>query len=424
MILRARRDDEQGWALVTAIMLMAIMLGTILSVATYVDSQTKLGADSRKRETAFNLAEAAMNMQTYALSRDWPGIGQAATPYPVCGPSSVGLTRCPSPSELANLIASPDVSVLPSGGAGMSWQTQVRDNSPTPCATATSTFYQDSVAQVQPSYDCNNDGKLWVRATAMAHGKTRTIIELVRVEPESIDMPHAAVVAGKLEVSNNGNKTAIDTTGSTGANGFVGVRCAPYMGEPRPCLADAQGTAPTQDIDKWNSLVQTQISPYAGHVQLSYQSAPAITEANRYQLKLRAIADGTYYPNGCPATLKSAAVNYIESGDCTFTSNSVWNSLASPGIVIMNSGTLTFKGTADFWGVIYAVNAQNSSGTVVNLAGSGTVHGGVFADGNGVVTAGGTANTNIKYEDTALNGIKAYGNAGLIQNTWREIKGS
>ena len=411
---RLRMADEQGWALMTAILLMTIMLGTILAVASYVDNQTKLGANSRKRETAFNMAEAAMNMQAYALSRDWPGVGQAATPYPVCTPAT-NVPRCPTPTEMANLIASPDTT-------GATWQTQVRDNSTTQCADqSTSSFYKDSVAVLQKAYDCNNDGKLWIRSTSTARGKTRTIVELVRVEPESIDMPHAAVVAGRLSVSNSGNKTAIDTTGSTGANGFVGVRCTPTMGESSPCLADAQGTAPTQDIDKWNALVQTQISPYAGHVEPAYDAAPAISDVNRYQLKLRAIADGTYYPSSCPSPLPSAPVVYIESGDCTFTSNTTWNSLASPGIVIMNSGTITIKGTADFWGVLYAVNAQNSSGTVVNLAGSGTVHGGVFADGNGVVVAGGTSNNNIKYEDTALSGIKAYGNAGLIQNTWREI---
>ena len=89
----------------------------------------------------------------------------------------------------------------------------------------------------------------------------------------------------------------------------------------------------------------------------------------------------------------------------------------------MNNGTITMKGTADFWGVIYGVNAQNSSGVVVSLQGSGTIHGGVFVDGEGIVSVGGTSNSNIIYDDTALNGIKAYGNARLIQNTWREIQG-
>jgi hypothetical protein len=44
-------------------------------------------------------------------------------------------------------------------------------------------------------------------------------------------------------------------------------------------------------------------------------------------------------------------------------------------------------------------------------------------DGLGTVNAGGTSNTNIKFEDSSLSAIRGYGSAGLIQNTWREIKG-
>jgi hypothetical protein len=356
-------------------------------------------------------------METYALSRDWPGIGQSTTPYPVCGPGT-GVTRCPNPTEMSNLIASPD-------STGVTWQTQVRDNSTTPCGTATTSFYQDSVAQVQPAYDCNGDGKLWVRASATARGKTRTIIELVRVEEEALDLPHAAVVAGRFQSSNNGQKVVVDTTGGTGANGFVGVRCTPTMGESASttCLDQPLGGGNTQTQAKWDALVQTQISPYAGHVQTAYSSTNAMSQFTRDQLKARAIADGKYFAT-CPATWPTGTIVYIESGNCSYSSNVTVNSQAQPGLLLVNNGTLTLGGTGDYWGVIYCVNAQGSSGPVLSLNGSGTLHGGVFVDGNGIVVAGGTSNTNIKYEDSSLNAVRGYGSAGLIQNTWREIKGS
>ena len=223
------------------------MLGTILSVATYVDSQTKLGAASRKRETAFNMAQAAMNMQTYALSRDWPGVGQVATPYPVCGPSTA-LSRCPTPTEMSNLIASADAS-------GATWQTQVHDNGGD---SNSANFYSDSTVLSQPAYDANGDGRLWVRATATAKGKSRTIVELVRVEEEALDLPHAAVVAGRFQSTNSGNKIVVDTSSGTGANGFVGVRCTPTL-SPREtstttCLDQPLGGSPTQTQSKWNAL--------------------------------------------------------------------------------------------------------------------------------------------------------------------------
>jgi Tfp pilus assembly protein PilX len=408
MTTRERISDEQGWALVTAMLIMAIMLSTIFGIANYVSGQTKLGATSRKRETAFNYAEAAMNMQVYALSRDWPGAGPTVTPYPNCTQSSTS-TRCPNTTELANLIASPDAN-------GVTWTTMVRDNSGT-----SPNFYSDASVLGQDAKDTNADGRLWVRAQATALGKTRTLVELVRVEEEAVDLPHAAVVAGRFISTNNGNKIVVDTTGGTGANGFVGVRCNVAWNEPTACLDSPLGTSPTQTQAKWDALVQTQISPYAGHVQLGYQSAPAMTQFTRDQLKARAIADGKYFAT-CPATWPTGTVVWIESGNCSYSSNTTINSQAQPGLLVMNNGTLTLGGTGDYWGVIYCVNAQQSSGVVLSLNGSGTLHGGVFADGDGIIAAGGTSNTNIKYEDTALAAVKGYGSAGLIQNTWREIK--
>jgi Tfp pilus assembly protein PilX len=408
MTPRERICDEQGWALVTAMLLMAIMLSTILGVANYVDGQTKLGAISRKRETAFNYAEAAMNMQVYALSRDWPGAGQSTTPYPVCTPAS-STSRCPNATELANLIASPDAT-------GVTWTTQVHDNGGT-----SPNFYADSAVLAQPAYDANADGRMWVRAQVTARGKTRTIVELVRVEEEALDLPHAAVVAGRFVSTNSGNKTVVDTTNGSGANGFVGVRCTVVLNESSACLDQPLGTSPTQNQAKWDSLVQTQISPYAGHVQTGYVSTNAMSQFTRDQLKARAIADGKYFAT-CPATWPSGPVVWIESGNCSYSSNVTINSQAQPGLLLVNNGTLTLGGTGDYWGVIYCVNAQNSSGVVLSLNGSGTLHGGVFADGNGIVSAGGTSNNNIKYEDSSLSAVKGYGSAGLIQNTWREIK--
>jgi Tfp pilus assembly protein PilX len=412
---RERISDERGWALITAILLMTIMLGTILGVANYVSGQTRLGATSRTRETAFNLAEAALNMQVFALSRDWPGAGSLVAPYTTCTPASTG-NRCPDAASVSNLIASPD-------STGATWETQVHDNSDSK-GNATP-YYSDAVMLGQAGKDVNADGRLWVRATATARGKKRTIVELVRVEEEALDLPHAAVVAGRFQSSNNGQKVVVDTTGGTGANGFVAVRCTPTMGETATttCLDQPLGSGSTSTPAKWDALVQTQISPYSGHVQSPYLgTSTAMTQFTRDQLKARAIADGKYFLT-CPPSWPTGTIVYIESGDCSYSSNVTVNSSQQPGLLLLNRGTLTLAGTGDYWGVIYCVNAQGSSGPVLNLNGSGTLHGGVFVDGDGIVVAGGTSNTNIKYEDSALSAIKGYGNAGLIQNTWREIKG-
>jgi Tfp pilus assembly protein PilX len=396
-------DDERGWALLTAILLMTIMLGTILGVASYIDGQTKLGADSRKRETAFNITESALNAQIFALSQDWPGLGAAASQYPTCTPASTG-ARCPNANALSKLIASPDTT-------GVTWQTVIRDDG----NDSSQNFYSDAAVLSHPAYDQNNNGKVWIRSTATARGKTRTMVTLVRVEEQTEDLPHAAVIANRLTDSNNGNKVIVDMSNSTGANGFIGVRCTPIPSESTACLGqprDSGGTWPTD-------LVTTQLAPFDGHIQTGYSSAPIVSTAARARLKARAISDGTYYATcpqaGLPVT---ADIIWIDSGTCSIESNGS----TTAAMLVLNSGTIEFNGNASFYGVIYAINAQNSSSTVVSVHGNGSVVGGILVDGNGIVDVG-SSKGNLVFDDKAYNAVKSYGTAGMIQNTWREIKG-
>jgi hypothetical protein len=86
----------------------------------------------------------------------------------------------------------------------------------------------------------------------------------------------------------------------------------------------------------------------------------------------------------------------------------------------MNNGTLTFDGTSTFYGLVYALNAQNSSGVVVTVQGNAQIIGAVFVDGNGGVT-GGSSKLNITFDVNALNTVSVLGNVGYIQSTWREL---
>jgi hypothetical protein len=97
-------------------------------------------------------------------------------------------------------------------------------------------------------------------------------------------------------------------------------------------------------------------------------------------------------------------------------------------MLILNHGTVEFLGNKDFTGVIYAINADNLSSNVVMLHGNGHVFGGILVEGDGTVDVGSSGNGggvtgNLVFDDNAFKAVKSYGTAGMVQNTWREIKG-
>jgi Tfp pilus assembly protein PilX len=400
--MRARLQAESGWALVTALVLMTVMVGGGLATYSLVDTQTGASAEQRERESAFNLAEAALNAEVFALARDWPGKGMANNQYPVCTPATGG-SRCPSAAQLSGALPTTDA-------RGATWSVQVRDNG----SAATQGFYRDDLVTAQPGYDANGDGKVWVRASATAQGKKRTIVALVRAEETPEDIPHAALVTGRLEISNMGNKTIVDA----GNGGLVAVRCTPTAGESSVCLGHSPDNGKVATIDQLMTFLQTQIAgvtPVTG-----YAGAPAMTADAKARLKATAIADGTYYTS-CPSSLAGRVV-YIEGGNCSYTGNSAFNSETTPGFVLQASGSLYLGGTVDFYGVIYNANAVGSTGWAIQVQGNATIHGGVLVDGPATTVAG-SSKENIIMDDDAYDAVQSYGSAGVIQNTWREIRG-
>jgi hypothetical protein len=59
----------------------------------------------------------------------------------------------------------------------------------------------------------------------------------------------------------------------------------------------------------------------------------------------------------------------------------------------------------------------------VMLHGNGHVYGGVLIEGDGTADVGSSGNTggNLIFDDNAYKAVQTYGNAGIVQNTWREI---
>jgi hypothetical protein len=147
--------SEDGWVVVTAIVLMAIMLGVGLAVMATADTQSSVSRQERVRESAFNLAEGLLQAESVVLQNNWPSDVPCATNDNGCGYpapdacSKVGATitgnanQCPAASTSgtggniagsSGIFSNIDQSLLANGNlsngtaAGVAWHIQVRDD--------------------------------------------------------------------------------------------------------------------------------------------------------------------------------------------------------------------------------------------------------------------------------------------------------
>ena len=177
------RDKAGGSALVAAIALLTIMIGMSLAGPWPTSTRRRSSpASQRNRESAFNIAEAAMNAQIFALSQNWPGTAGRGTWWPACPgtrrhrlPACTRSCRGYSREKTTNLT-------LPCSGRPRSV-----DNQP-----PYSEFFSDAVLSggghlrvgprrgQAPGATGTPDGKVWVRAEATVarqdahHGRART----------------------------------------------------------------------------------------------------------------------------------------------------------------------------------------------------------------------------------------------------------
>jgi hypothetical protein len=410
-VLNARLRAEGGYAVLTAILLMTIMLGSSLAVVSYVDTETHQSKVGRNRETSFNLAEAALNAQVYALSLDWPGPGRGnqGERFDPCLPTTGG-AHCPDNARLMSLFPTPDTA------AGATWKTEVRDN-----VAAAPTFYSDGFTASQPGYDANGDNMVWVRSEATTRGKKRILVTLVRAETQFEDIPHAGVITGRLTFSNrgsNGDKQFVDPGTSTLG---VATRCNPDTDKDVACVGLAENDPSVKNKDTgFYDAIHTGIQPYT--YSPDYASPQAMSSDSLSRLVDTAKRYGTYYTS-CPPNLSGSVVVLDMHGSCDKQGNVTYNTPQSPGmLILLNSDSmLSFAGGVTFNGVIYHANlpAPGSTAVLVALSGSSRVNGGIIIDGQGALDMQGSSF--MSFDDDAFGSVRSIGSAGIVQNTWREL---
>ena len=404
---RPRLDSQQGSALVTALLVMMIMMTLGVAVLGLVDNQQRESGTERQRESGFQLTEAVLNAQIYQLSNRWPSCASGATcdpsvPYPSTCTEASTATDCPNKAALTSVYSAVDYS------RGVTWKTQIRDDD-----LAKPDFYSDNLVS-GPSYDANGDSYVWVRATSVVQGHRRTLVGLVHAEPTTLTMPHKTLVAGWFKATNSGNKVIIDNSGGYTPSEVI-VRCAPASTTPPvPNCADYQS-----DKTKGGQVVPENIS-------FAPDQPTAIPPDALDSLRTSAAADGNYYAAGtCPTSLQGnhpgETVFIEDASSCgPFNGSMDANTLEKPGVVVIGKGPITINGNATFYGIIYHANLANSTAPLVNLDGNVSINGSIQVDGAGGIYAG-SSKVNLVWNPNVFNSLRAFGTAGIVQNTFREI---
>jgi Tfp pilus assembly protein PilX len=411
--MRQRIASSDGWAVVTALMVMALIISLSLATFAYVDGQTRSSNSERKRESTFNYAAGVLDAGAFQLVQAWPG--SSTSPAPDCTyangtlTSSTGSTTyCPSPTQLSQEFNNIDAS-------GVSWTSKVRDNSGTgACQSgvfagqAMCSYYFDESAGAlsAPSYDANGDGQVWVRARTIERGVARTVVELVSAQRTPLSFPRAVVTAGTYTIS-GGPKSKTFANGAS-----LLVRCpSAQTGNPQGCITEKRSD---------------QIQPPTA-VQ-STDNSPALSTGALQQLRTRAKAENAWYQN-CPSTTAPGPLVFIETGPCGWSALPLNTSPSNPATVVIVSGGLNLTGQSsayrDFYGVIYLVNSGGSTDpNFFSVNGLHNFHGSINVDGAAGVNFGTSSNSSLSYDSGAFSGLWAYGNASVVRPSFREIVSS
>lgn len=441
--------NENGFLATLAVVIMTTMMLGGLALLSL--NQRNVGSLQRDRQTqtAFSVAEAALNSQIKVLSTSWPS--SAFLQEPSSCTETATSTSCPAPAMLnadfADTLAAYD---------NATWTISVRDNVWTPKdnfqLADMNTVQCDPVDPSAPktapcTWDSNKDGILWVVAQAVLQDPTcvarqaaspsgptgasngcarkRTLLAQAQVNTTLISVPKNSISAGSFSTLNSGNKVIINEKGCTGkgANQVclvetpapVSVRCTPPPSNPTPPNPCTNYIPP-----------KNQVSPDVVNTSVSF-NGPLVSPEELDMLRSTAKANGTYFTT-CPPTMTGAVV-FVDLDPaapfqtCTYHNGGTFNSATSPGAYIISNGAVDMNGSTYFYGLIYALNNEVPTiapAPIINVHGGATVQGALLCEGDCNISVGDTANALI-FDPVAFSSFQGMQNVVMAQNSFRDI---
>lgn len=413
--MRASRD-EQGFALISAIILLTVIMGLGFGLLLFTDNQQKAAGREQASESAFNVAEAALNAQITQVSRSWPAL-EGSQPYEKAGCAAANSTAtngCPTAKSMEIGYPVTSKAACPAGikdawgsASTNEWTTYVRDDNPGENVS----FFKSSLENEQLGYDKNKDNKLWVRSVGIVQCRVVSLAALVSRQEIALSFPRAVMSANWFTTGNNGKGHEVIVEGETkesGEHGEVFMRC--------------EGFAKVEECESYREgqLKNAKVNPPPG--------APSPTLSATQLAAFRQAAESlhTYYPAGsCPTGLPSGKPVFVQ-GPCVVSGGKteVGNSKEHPGFLVIANGTFEMGGQAEFWGTVYCRNEQESSGVVVKVGGNANLIGEIVVDGKGGIEAGENHQRNVEYDPRSAIEEKIYAGATPTRNSFRVLTAS
>ena len=416
-----RSRDEQGFALVAAIVLLTVIMGLGLGLLLFTDTQQKAAGREQASESAFNVAEAALNAQISQVSRAWPALN-GEQPYEKEGCTAANSTAtngCPTAESLKIGYPVTNKTACPAGvkdawgsASSKEWTTYVRDD-----AEKNASFFNSSTEKGQPGFDENGDNKVWVRSVGIVQCRLVSLAVMVSRQEIALNFPHTVMSANWFKTGNNGNGNEVIVEGENkengGQSGEIRMRCEGFTEITAP---------PPNECEQFREgqIAHAKVNPPPG------APSPTLSASQLSAFRQEAESEHTYYgPENCPTGLPSGKHVFIQ-GPCTVSGgkSEVGNSKEHPGFLVVVNGTFELGGKAEFWGVVYAVNEQESSGIVVKVGGEANLHGEIVVDGKGGIEVGENHKKNVEYDPRSAVEETIYAGATPTRNSFRVLTAS
>lgn len=227
-LLIARLLDDEGSALITALLAAVVMLALGVALLSIVDTQARESGHERTRDRGFNLSESVLTSQAFALGRHWPAVPPPSNPS--CAASGAGFGDTIGATTTASAATArlrPNLNASyehDPAYASATWQVNVCDD------VDGSTVWSDSLLQ-NKTWDTNNmpngstgNKKIWVRAQATVGAKTRAVVGLVQVRTTPTLNSRYGLVSGGLTDDLGASINALSTNAMGGVlGGLLGV---------------------------------------------------------------------------------------------------------------------------------------------------------------------------------------------------------